>query len=245
MTPKQLFQSGKLSEAITALGAELRDNPTDVQRRTFLFELLCFAGEYGRAEKHLNLLADQGPQAKLGAVLYFSSLHAERLRQEMFQKSDFPTGRTLLPAESIQGSLNGQSFDSFEDGDPRIGTRLEVFAAGAYLWIPMEHIVSIEMEAPKRLRDLMWIPALVRTGPAFKEKELGEVLLPAIAPLSYLEENPEIKLGRLTEWRESEDGPLPVGCKPFLVDGDDVPILEIRKLEFHIASEARKAGGGE
>ncbi len=245
MTPKQLFQSGKLSEAITALGAELRDNPTDVQRRTFLFELLCFAGEYGRAEKHLNLLADQGPPAKLGAVLYFASLHAERLRQEMFKKSDFPTASTPLPAGSIQGVLNGQSFDSFEDGDPRLGTRLEVFAAGAYLWIPMEHIVSIEMEAPKRLRDLMWIPALIRTGPAFKEKELGEVLLPAIAPLSYLEENPDIKLGRVTEWRDSDDGPLPVGCKPFLVDGDDVPVLEIRKLEFRVASDAKKVAGSE
>jgi type VI secretion system protein ImpE len=91
----------------------------------------------------------------------------------------------------------------------------------------------------------MWIPALVRTGPAFKEKELGEVLLPAIAPLSYLEENPDIKLGRVTEWRDSEDGPLPAGCKPFLVDGDDVSILEIRKLEFHVASEVKKVGGGE
>jgi type VI secretion system protein ImpE len=245
VTPKQLFQSGKLNEAIVALGAELRDNPTDVQRRTFLFELLCFAGEYDRAEKHLNLLADQGPQAQLGAVLYFSSLHAERLRQDMFRKNDFPISRTPVPAENIQGSLNGQEFGSFEDADPRIGTRIEVFAAGAYLWIPVEHIVSIEMEAPKRLRDLMWIPALVRTGPAFKEKELGEVLLPTISPLSYVEEDPNIKLGRVSEWRETEEGPRPVGQKQFLVDGDEFPILEVRKLEFHVAAEAKTAVGSE
>lgn len=247
MTPKQLFQSGKLNEAIAALGGELRDNPTDVQRRTFLFELLCFAGEYDRAEKHLNLLADQGPQAKLGAVLYLSSLHAERLRQDMFRKGDFPSGRTPIEPEKIHGTLNGQSFESFEDSDPRIGTRLEVFAAGAYLWIPMEHIVSIEMEAPKRLRDLLWIPALVRTGPAFKDKELGEVLVPAISPLSYAEEDPNVKLGRVSEWRETEEGPVPVGLKTFLADNEDFPILEVRKIEFHVAAEALTAGhsGGE
>ena len=246
MTSTQLYQSGKLDEAIAALGAELRDNPTDAKRRTFLFELLCFAGDYERAEKHLNLLADLGPQAKLGAVLYFSSLHAEKLRQEMFRKGDFPAGRTPVAPDKIHGTLNGKAFSSFEDADPRLGTRLEVFAAGAYLWLPMEHIVSIEMEAPKRLRDLLWVPALVRTGPAFKDKELGEVLIPAISPLSYQETDPNIKLGRVTEWRETEDGPVPVGLKEFLVDDEEVAILDVRKLEFQVESEdlsAEKSAG--
>lgn len=103
------------------------------------------------------------------------------------------------------------------------------------------------MEAPKRLRDLMWIPALVRTGPAFKDKELGEVLIPAISPLSYEEEDPNIKLGRVSEWREKEEGPVPVGLKNFLADNEDFPILEVRKIEFHVAAEALTAGqsGGE
>ena len=40
MKAKALYQAGKLTEAIQALSAELRDNPTDAQRRVFLFELL-------------------------------------------------------------------------------------------------------------------------------------------------------------------------------------------------------------
>ena len=62
MTAKQLFQAGKLNEAMKALAAEVRDNPTDPRRRTFLFELLCFAGEYDRAEKHLHVLAQGNSQ---------------------------------------------------------------------------------------------------------------------------------------------------------------------------------------
>lgn len=243
MTPKQLFQAGKLNEAIAALGAELRDNPTDSQRRTFLFELLAFAGEYDRAEKHLNLLAGQGQSAQLGAMLYLAALHAEKLRREMFRTGDFPVGRTPAAAESIQGKLNDKEFQSFEDADPRLATRLEVFAAGAYLWIPFEHIVSIQMEAPKRLRDLLWVPALVRTGESFKGKELGEVLIPAISPLSFEDADENVKLGRATEWRSKNGTDVPVGQKTFIVDGEDIPILEIRSIEFRAAAaEASTAG---
>ena len=71
MSAKELFQAGKLNEAIEALGAEVRDNPTDARRRTFLFELLCFKGDYDRAEKHLNILADASPDARSGRDALF------------------------------------------------------------------------------------------------------------------------------------------------------------------------------
>src|ERR1700683_2703718 len=104
MSARELFQEGKLNEAVQALGAEVRDNPTDVRRRTFLFELLCFQGEFDRAEKHLHVLAGATPEAQMGAVLYFSALHAERLRQELFLKKEYPsvaaTGEG--PGESLE-----------------------------------------------------------------------------------------------------------------------------------------------
>jgi type VI secretion system protein ImpE len=244
VTPKQLYQTGKLNEAIAALGGELRDNPTDTQRRTFLFELLCFAGDYDRADKHLNLLAEQSPQAKLGAVLYFSAVHAERLRTDMFRKKSFPLGSTGEDGQDIKGTFNGKPFESIEDSDPRLGARLEVFAAGAYLWIPLKHIVSIEMEAPKRVRDLLWVPTLVRTGPAFKDKELGEVLVPVLCPLSFEDSDDNVKLGRLSDWRQKDGEAVPVGQKSFLVDGEEFPILEVRKIELQ-TEEASEAAAGD
>jgi type VI secretion system protein ImpE len=242
VTAKEYFQAGKLNEAIAALNQEVRDNPTDVQRRTFLFELLCFAGEYDRAEKQLNLLADQGQQAQLGAMVYFSALHAERIRTEKFRNNDFLAEETTTTDRTFRGTLNGKPFESLEDGDPRIGPRLELFAAGAYLWIPLEHIESIEMQAPKRLRDLLWIPTLVRTGPSFKQRELGEILVPALFPLSFEDQDENVKLGRATEFRERNGETLPAGQKTFLVDGEDFPILEVRKIEFEVAEEIASAG---
>ncbi|MEO8126603.1 MAG: type VI secretion system accessory protein TagJ [Bryobacteraceae bacterium] len=236
MTAKQLFQAGQLREAVQALNAEVRDNPTDAQRRTFLFELLCFAGEYDRAEKQLNVLAQSNKQAELGAVLYYSALHAMRTRQELFDKKDFP--QTTGGDEDYAGTLNGKPFEWIVDADPRIGPRLELFAAGAYIWIPFEHIISIELQAPQRLRDLLWAPALVQTGPAFKDKELGEVLIPVIYPSSAKHEDDAVRLGRATAWTQEDGGdPLPLGQKTFLVDGEEFSLLEVRKIEFKTADE--------
>ena len=238
MTAKQLYQAGKLNEAVQALGAEVRDNPTDAKRRTFLFELLCFAGEYDRAEKHLNVLAGENSHAEMGAILYHSALHAARLRDKQFQSPDLSIQE---PAKIFSGTLNGQPFESIVDADPRIGARIELFAAGAYLWIPFEHIVSIQVQAPTKLRDLLWAPALVRTGPSFKDKELGEVMIPVVYPFSYKHANDNVRLGRETHWEEDAQGDVvPLGQKVFLVDGEEFPLLEIRDLEF-AAGEATAA----
>jgi len=89
---QELFRAGRLDEAIELLGVELRSNPTDAQRRTFLFELLCFAGAHDRAEKQLDVLGRGDRQAEMGALLYRAALHADRTRQNMFLKGDYPRG---------------------------------------------------------------------------------------------------------------------------------------------------------
>ncbi len=229
MNARALFQAGKLNEAIESLGAELRSNPTDAQRRTFLFELLCFAGEFDRADKHLDVLASAGKEAAMGTLLYRSAIHAERTRREMFQSGGFPGG-TAAP---VRGTINGKPFTTITDADPRIGARLEIFAAGAYTWLPLEHVTTVQMGAPSRLRDLLWSPVRVITAPSFKGLELGEVLLPVLAPRTPESDDDNIRLGRMTEWVRWDDGTeAPVGQKLLLVDGEEFPLLELRELQI-------------
>jgi type VI secretion system protein ImpE len=230
MTVMELFQSGRLQEAIQALGEEVRNAPLDAKRRTFLFELLCFAGEYDRAEKHLNILADSSQGAGLGSLLYRSAIHAERTRQQMFLDHAYPLAKVN---ESVAGSWNGQSVNEFCDADERLGASLEVFVAGSYTWISLEQIASIEIPKPKRLRDLLWTPAMVKTTPSFRSMELGEVLLPVLYPLSWKHNDDQVRLGRSTVWEEGgerEPAVVPFGQKLFLIDGQEVPILELGKI---------------
>jgi len=234
MTATELYREGKLGPAIQALGAELRDNPADQKRRTFLFELLCFAGEYERAEKHLDVLAGGGIDAATGTLLYRAAMAAERSRNDLFARKDYP----VTAADAVRGTLNGKPFEALEDADPRIGPRLEVYAAGQYMWLPLAHIASIEMQAPKRLRDLLWAPCLVRSGPKFKAMELGEVLCPALAPFTFRHADDAVRLGRATVWEEEADQLVPFGQKAVLVDGEEFPFLELRHLEIAGVEEA-------
>lgn len=197
--------------------------------RTFLFELLCFAGEYDRAEKQIDVLGRGSDEAEMGAWLYRAALQGESVRREMFAEGDLPSSGSPPP---ISGTLNGEPFDALLDADPRIGARLEVLAGGQYTWIPLEHVVSVKMEAPQRLRDLKWTPAVVQTGPGFQEVELGDVLLPATTPLACDASDDEVRLGRVTEWLETEDGTVvPSGQKLLVVDDEPFPFLELRELE--------------
>jgi type VI secretion system protein ImpE len=241
MTAIELFRAGRLSEAIQVLSDHVRQNPLDTRERTFLFELLCFAGEFDRGEKQLEMLAHGGQQAELGALLYRAALSAERDRQRFFSEKAYLEQAALPPAKPRAGTFNGKSFGEISDADPRIGARLEAFVAGQYLQVRFEHIASLQMQAPKRLRDLLWAPVIVKNGPGFRGRDLGEVLVPVLSPFSWTHADETVRLGRTTVWEEIEGAEVPFGQKMFLVDGEEIPWLELRTLEFTAAGEQSAA----
>lgn len=234
MNATELYQEGRLQDAIDTLGVELRSNPTDAQRRTFLFELLCFSGSYDRAEKQLDVLASGSQQAEMGVLLYRSALHATRLREEQFNNGDALLATT--PNAKLSGRLNGEPFSMLTDADRRLGARLEVFAAGQYMWLPFEHIESVRIDPPKRLRDMLWVPALVKTAPSFRGVELGEVLLPVLTPFAWEDESDPVRLGKVTEWGKLDSGEvIPIGQKVIVADDREYALLDIREISIDSA----------
>ena len=231
-TALDAFRAGRLSEAVETLGIELRKNPSDAKRRTFLFELLCFSGEYERAVKQLEVLGSASKEADLGAMLYKGAIRAQRERESLFADRAFP----LDPAPAVRGTLNGTPFESLEDADPRIGARLECFAAGKYLWLPLAHVAQVTMAAPASVRDTIWPTVHVRTGPGFKGMELGQVLLPVLAAGTTAQPDDLIRLGRVSDWTDLPDGgEAPVGLKYWIVDGEEFALLELRELTIEAA----------
>ena len=157
MDALSLYRAGHLREAIDALGDELKKQPLDTKRRTFLFELLCFAGEYRpRREATRIYFPIPARRPRRAPCSIASALHAERERQDMFARNALPLGSAH---PSSPGELNGGPFYRASPTPiPRIGANLEAFIAGSYTWIPFAYIESIETEPPKRLRDLLWMP---------------------------------------------------------------------------------------
>jgi type VI secretion system protein ImpE len=68
--------------------------------------------------------------------------------------------------------------------------------------------------------------------------DLGEVLIPAIYPFSWKDPDEAVWLGRVTEWTADEEGrEYPTGQKILLVDGEEIPFLEVRSIEFAHATD--------
>lgn len=263
MTAKELLEANHLSDAITALTQDVKKQPTDTRLRTFLFELLCFAGEYERAERQLDVIGHQNESAGIGVEVYRQLLKADKARQRWFAEGLKPTLLLEAPAwvqhqleagnrlraqqtaeakallhqvtsksAKLQGTVNGKPFDDFRDSDDRLGPVLEVFLRESYVWLPCEQIKKITIPNPKQLRDLLWTQATIESwdGPS------GDVFLPVLYVGSHGEEDDQLRLGKITDWRGLGDGLAGgVGQKTFLVDDSEISILEIREIEFHRA----------
>ncbi len=263
MKAKELLEASELSAAIAALTQDVKKQPTDTHLRTFLFELLCFAGEYERADRQLDVIGHQNESAGIGVEIYRQLLKADKARQRWFADGLKPTflleapswvqhqleaGSRLRAQQTAeakallrqaastspkpQGILNGKPFTDFRDSDDRLGPVLEVFLRESYVWLPWEQIKKITIPKPKQLRDLLWTPATLEAG----EGAAGDVFLPVLYAGSHSEEDDQLRLGKITDWRGLGDGLAGgIGQKTFLVDDSELSILEIREIEFHRA----------
>lgn len=121
-------------------------------------------------------------------------------------------------------------FDDFRDADDLYAGFFEVLATtGKYYWIPTERVASLEFHRPKRPRDLVWRRATISVidGPE------GEVYLPANYDSGDGKLADALRLGKATEWRGEEKGPVRgVGQRMFLVGSEAHPILELSNLRF-------------
>jgi type VI secretion system protein ImpE len=87
------------------------------------------------------------------------------------------------------------------------------------------------------LRDLLWSPAIITNGPNFKGRDLGEVLIPVLSTGTSTQTDDAVRLGHATVWEESEGGDIPFGQKLLVADGEEIPLLEVRELDFATAAD--------
>jgi type VI secretion system protein ImpE len=86
----ELYQAGRLDEAVEQSIAFVKSKPADSGARFELAELSCIAGELERADRQLETVSNQDPQAALGAALFRQLVRAEMSRRECFYKGRVP-----------------------------------------------------------------------------------------------------------------------------------------------------------
>ncbi len=135
----------------------------------------------------------------------------------------------LAEAPARPGRLNDEAFAWLCDADARMGPMLEGVVDGRYYWIPMTNIARVEIEAPSRLRDLVWLP----TTFVWTNEGVSTGFLFTRYPGSHEADDPAIMLARKTDWTDIADGvQIGTGQRILISDASDFPILETREIEF-------------
>jgi type VI secretion system protein ImpE len=255
---KELLDAGHLSAAIEQLNHEVRAHPTDAHHRAFLFELLCFAGDYQRAARQLDVLGHQSATAEVGVQVYRNVLAAEEARQRLFTQGLRPhfllppppyvhlhleainrlrenqpaAARTLLEqAERSRPCVSGQlAGQPFHD----IRDSDELLAPFLEVFVHNQY-VWLPFEQIQRLT----IPAPQKLRdllwlPARLEAHagpIGGVFLPVLYVGSSAHADEQIKLGRMTDWQDAGAGVVRgIGQHLWLLDGNDQALLEVREM---------------
>ena len=104
MTTRELFQQGKLEEAIAAQVAVVRSRPTDTGARCELVEYLCIAGQLERADAQLETIIAQSTAPLHGSALLRQLLRAELARRDFWSVGRLPEF-VGPPSESLRLAL--------------------------------------------------------------------------------------------------------------------------------------------
>jgi len=262
-TASALFRAGKLDAAVAAGQAALRKAPTDLNARVLLGELLAFTGNLERVDVVLDAASAIDPSTALVVAEFRQLIRADMARRQLFRDGRVPeflsdptetqrlqlaalvamragdmaeAARQAEAAEAARPHASGKhgdaAFDDLRDADDLLAGSFEVLTTtGKYFWIPTERVQTLEFHPPKRPRDLLWRRASmsVANGPD------GEVYLPAI----YVADDPlteALRLGRETDWRETEGGPVRgVGQRLLIVGEDAMPMMDLGNFRFDVA----------
>ncbi len=258
MTTTELYQQGKLQEAIDAQIQAVKAKPADQKLRLFLFELFAFAGEFDRAQKQIDVLKFDEPELLAAAVNYRQCLESEIVRRRVFKEGLEP-GYLKAPPEHLK--LRLEALGQLRGNDPA-GAMATLEKAEA---VTPPYTGTLNDKPFGLLRDCddlfgpilevfakgnyFWVPyeeidLLASNPPKFprdllwlpanlnvKEGPSGEVFLPAIYPLSFETGDPEIKLGRVADWVQTPGGPVRgVGARMLLVNEEATNLLAVRQI---------------
>lgn len=135
-------------------------------------------------------------------------------------------------APILAGRFNGEVFDGLRDLDDLLGSVLEVFAGGRYLWLPLERVRKLEITPPAHLLDLLWLPAQIVDADS-----TASVHLPVLYPGSAHHADAEVRLGRRTEWHGEQELLRGFGQRvlAYLAAGGELQeqsVLAVRSLEL-------------
>jgi type VI secretion system protein ImpE len=257
----ELFQAGRLQDAIDQALAAVKKNPTDADRRGLLAELLCLAGEWDRADKQVDTMGLQDPEATVALSLIRQLIRGEVWRKECFQDGRPP--ELLADATpTVRASL--ETLAAMRSGDMAAAARLVAEADEGRPAVAgvcdgqsfsdfrdLDDVTAGVFEVLSSTGKYFWIPIervqSIEFHPPNRPRDLiwrqaemtvadgpsGDVYLPAIYSPFGAPVDDQLRLGRGTDWVGGSGEPTRGrGQRMYLVGDEAVPIMQLTTVEF-------------
>ena len=115
MSPEDLLAAGDPVGALKALQQQVRGHASDVNKRIFLFQLLCVLGQWQRALDQLKVCGELGAQTLAMVSTYDPAIRCELVREAVFAGRTLPhifgppAAWVAQLAQSLQLDANGQA----------------------------------------------------------------------------------------------------------------------------------------
>lgn len=234
MTAMDLFQDGRLQDALTVQRNVVDEKPSDAAARLLLAELQLFNGEIDSVRQLLDGLASKSPGMDDYLQGFQLLLDAEARRRRMLVDSDprflieppehvarrlsaleqLRSGRlndvveTLDEADALcpvlSGHIDGREFEGVFDADDLFKSVLEVFVDDQYVWFPFEQIRRLRLSRAESLRDYLLVPARLRAT----NGQEWSAYLPALYPDTFRHPDELVRAGQSTDLLSEQEGPI-------------------------------------
>ncbi len=262
MKALELFNQGKLDEAVESATGFVRDSPKMTGGREILAELFCFRGDLVRADKQLETIALQNPDQAVATALLRQLIRAETSRREVWTEGRMPEflgepddslGQRLKSLVALQAGNLAEAADlaaEAEEGREPV--------AGNCNGNPFQDFRDLDdlcagfFEVLTSTGKYFWVPVSrvisMEFAPATRPRDLlwrqcemyvadgpsGFVYIPVrYFSTEDSQISMDLRLGRATEWTEGSGGLVQgVGQRMFGVDQDDVSIMELKTVTF-------------
>lgn len=260
MDAKELIRAGKLSEARALLLQKVKSAPADLAKRTLLFQVLSFCGEWDKAERHLDVIAGQDAARETGVQVYKNIIEVEKSRLAVLKNDARPSFLPAMPSYTEKYFTAWQKvteqqidhasrlFGEIEDRLPKLSGTVDGKAFSGFR--DSDTFLRRFLEAVVHER-YVWIPfESIREMSTLAPKTLFDLLwiaarvtmrdglvlscyLPVLYPGSHMHREENVQLGRVTDWEHlGGDFYRACGQHVFQVGEEELAILDIREIIF-------------
>lgn len=274
MTAVKLFNEAQLLQAIAACESEVKRVPTAIDPRYLLSQLLCFNGDWERADTQLHTLGIQCEERRKEFSLMRHLIRAATIRQLFFTQGGIPdfthppddnvkryveaviclrenqtaeANELLDAAEADRPALPGQcNGEAFED--MRDGDDVTAFVLEVFTSTGRYYWVPFD-RIQRLLLEPIQVPVDTLWRPARMEF-VGGANAVGYVPATYVgssaSDDEEIRLGRATQWQGGNGECIRgLGHRLFLFASGHRALADITELSFqHAADVPPKSDAG-